>query len=217
MEKTKKGIALPLDVNWNDIGSWKSVWETSRGIKRIIIKRKNNLRKYKKLLFKKWKEISCWIGLENLIVVGTNDAILIADKNQTQKVKDIVKILKEKEIPEGQSHSKIFRPWGHYESVVEESRWQLKLLHVKPGEKLSLQMHHHRSEHWIVVKGTAIVEIDSTSSVLCENQSTYIPVGAKHRLSNPGKIPLLIIEIQNGAYLGEDDIVRFEDNYGRSN
>ena len=100
---------------------------------------------------------------------------------------------------------------------MEESRWQLKLIHVKPGEKLSLQMHHHRSEHWVVVKGTAKVEIDKTISILSENQSTYIPVGAKHRLSNPGKIPLLIIEIQNGAYLGEDDIVRFEDNYGRSN
>ena len=218
MEKTKKGIVLPLDVNWNDIGSWKSVWETSKRDKENNYKQgKIILENTRNCYLRSEKRLVVGIGLEDLIVVETNDAILISDKNQTQKVKDIVKILKDKEIPEGQSHSKIFRPWGHYESVVEESRWQLKLIHVKPGEKLSLQMHHHRSEHWVVVKGTAKVEIDATSSVLSENQSTYIPVGAKHRLSNPGKIPLLIIEIQNGAYLGEDDIVRFEDNYGRSN
>ena len=218
MEKTKKGIVLPLDVSWSDIGSWEAVWETSQRDKENNYKRgKIILENTKNCYLRSEKRLIVGIGLENLIVVETNDAILISDKNQTQKVKDIVKTLKEKKIPEGQSHTKIFRPWGYYESVVEESRWQLKLINVKPGEELSLQMHHHRSEHWIVVKGTAKVEIDSTISVLCENQSTYIPVGAKHRLSNPGKIPLLIIEIQNGAYLGEDDIVRFEDNYGRSN
>ena len=155
------------------------------------------------------------IGLKDLIVVETNDAILISDKEHSQKVKDIVKKLKEKNIPQGQNHSKVFRPWGHYISIVEEDRWQLKLIQVKPGEKLSLQMHHHRSEHWIVVSGTAKVELDDKTSVLAENQSIYIPLGSKHRLTNPGKIPLTLIEVQSGSYVGEDDIVRFDDKYGR--
>ena len=124
-------------------------------------------------------------------------------------------MLKEKNIPEGQEHKKIYRPWGYYESIIEEERFQVKLINVKPGEKLSLQMHHHRSEHWIVVSGTAKVEIDQKDFTLHENESTYIPLGSKHRLSNPGKIPLKLIEVQSGSYLGEDDIERFEDVYGR--
>ena len=127
----------------------------------------------------------------------------------------IVKKLNDNQISEGQKHLKVYRPWGHYSSVVEESRWQVKLIYVKPGEKLSLQMHHHRSEHWIVVNGTAKVEINDEVEFLCENQSTYIPLGEKHRLSNPGKIPLILIEVQSGSYVGEDDIVRLEDKYGR--
>jgi len=119
-------------------------------------------------------------------------------------------------VPEGETHSKVYRPWGHYLSVVEDSRWQVKLIEVKPGEKLSLQMHHHRSEHWVVVSGNAEVQINQKHILLSENQSTYIPVGTKHRLSNPSKIPLVIIEIQSGTYIGEDDIVRFEDLYGRN-
>ena len=146
MEKTKKGIVLPLDVGWSDIGSWEAVWETSQRDKENNYKRgKIILENTKNCYLRSEKRLIVGIGLENLIVVETNDAILISDKNQTQKVKDIVKTLKEKKIPEGQSHSKIFRPWGYYESVVEESRWQLKLINVKPGEELSLQMHHHRS------------------------------------------------------------------------
>ena len=135
---------------------------------------------------------------------------------QSQKVKSIVNLLKQKEIPEGQEHKKIYRPWGFYESIADDSRWQVKLITVKPGAKLSLQKHHHRSEHWIVVSGTAKVEINSEETTLYENQSSYIPLGSKHRLSNPGKIPLTIIEVQSGSYLGEDDIQRFEDNYGRN-
>ena len=140
---------------------------------------------------------------------------MIADKSQSQEVKNIVKALKEKNIPEGQEHKRIYRPWGFYESIIEEARWQVKIINVKPGEKLSLQKHHHRSEHWIVVSGTANVEIDEEKIILHENQSSYIPIGAKHRLSNPGRIPLKLIEVQSGSYLGEDDIERFEDNYGR--
>ena len=135
---------------------------------------------------------------------------------QSQKVKSIVNLLKQKEIPEGQEHKKIYRPWGFYESIADDIRWQVKLITVKPGAKLSLQKHHHRSEHWIVVSGTAKVEINSEETTLYENQSSYIPLGSKHRLSNPGKIPLTIIEVQSGSYLGEDDIQRFEDNYGRN-
>tara|TARA_Y100001978_G_C23700791_1_gene440754 strand:- start:2 stop:1435 length:1434 start_codon:yes stop_codon:yes gene_type:complete len=216
MERTHIGTVLPLEAEWSDIGSWQAVWETTNKDKdenvtkgKIIIDDTRNcyLRSEHRLLV--------GIGLRNLIVVETNDAILISDKESSQKVKDIVKKLKDNNIPEGQRHSKIFRPWGHYISVVEESRWQLKLIHVKPGEKLSLQMHHHRSEHWVVVNGTAKVELNNNSEILSENQSIYIPLGSKHRLSNPGKIPLVLIEIQSGAYVGEDDIIRFEDKYGR--
>ena len=217
MEKTKEGIVLPLDAGWSDIGSWESVWETSKRDKnenftlgKVIVNDTKNC------YVRGEKSLIVGIGLKDLIVVETNDAILISNKNQTQKVKDIVNLLKEKKILEGQSHSKVFRPWGYYISVVKEVRWQIKLIQVKPGEMLSLQLHHHRSEHWIVVKGSAKVEIESNISILSENESTYIPVGAKHRLSNPGKIPLQIIEIQSGSYLGEDDIIRFEDNYGRT-
>ena len=156
------------------------------------------------------------LGLKNLIIIDTKDALLISEKGETQKVKKIVKALKENNIPEGQKHRKIYRPWGHYLTIVEDSRWQVKLIQVKAGEKLSLQLHHHRSEHWVVVKGTAKVEVGTSNKVLTENQSVYIPLGSKHRLSNPGKIPLVLIEVQSGSYVGEDDIVRFDDKYGRS-
>ncbi len=216
MEKTKKGIVIPLNCGWNDIGSWKAVWENSKKNKngnfiqgKVITEKTNNcyLRSEKRLLV--------GIGLEDLVIVETNDAILISNKYETQLVKNIVQKLKDNKISEGQQHSKVNRPWGHYLSIVGDSRWQVKLISVKPGEKLSLQMHHHRSEHWVVVKGTAKVEIDQQISILSENESIYIPLGSKHRLSNPGKIPLILIEVQSGSYVGEDDIVRFEDKYGR--
>ena len=156
------------------------------------------------------------IGIKDLIAIETNDAILISEKSQSQKVKDMVKMLKVKGISEGENHSKIYRPWGNYISIAKEERWQVKMIEVNPGGKLSLQMHHHRSEHWIVVNGRAKVEIEDKIDFLTENQSTYIPLGKKHRLSNPGKIPLVLIEVQSGSYVGEDDIVRFEDKYGRN-
>ena len=156
------------------------------------------------------------IGLEDLLVVDTSDALLVANRKESQKVKKIVEELKTKGIKQGQRHKKIFRPWGPYLSLVEDSRWQVKLILVKPGHKLSLQMHHHRSEHWVIVSGTAKVEIDNKESILSENESVYIPLGSKHRLFNPGRIPLKIIEVQSGSYVGEDDIQRFEDIYGRA-
>ena len=216
MEKTNKGIVLPLDAGWNDIGSWKSVWETSiKDKKGNYTQGKVLIEESKNCYVRSENRLVVGIGIENLIIIETNDAILISEKSETQRVKNIVKKLKEKNIPEGQNHRKIYRPWGHYLSVVEDERWQVKLIQVKPGEKLSLQMHHHRSEHWVVVKGTAEVEVDSENQVLTENQSVYIPLAAKHRLSNPGKIPLVLIEVQSGSYVGEDDIVRFQDKYGR--
>tara|TARA_Y100000589_G_scaffold332255_2_gene390847 strand:- start:1996 stop:3435 length:1440 start_codon:yes stop_codon:yes gene_type:complete len=217
MEKTTRGTVLPLDVGWSDIGSWEAVWESSKkDINGNFTKGKVITESSKNCLIKSEHRLIVGIDIQNLVIVETNDAVLVADKSKTQKVKNIVKELKNKNIPEGQTHKKIYRPWGHYLSVVEESRWQVKLIKVKPGEKLSLQMHHHRSEHWIVVNGTAKVELDSKSTILSENESIYIPLGSKHRLFNPGKIPLILIEVQSGSYVGEDDIVRFEDKYGRS-
>ena len=216
MEKTNIGTVLPLNCGWNDIGSWKTVWENSKKDEdgnfskgKVISEKTKNcyLRSENKLLV--------GIGINNLIVVDTNDAILVSNKNDSQLVKKVVKTLKDRNINEGQKHSKIFRPWGHYQTIVDKSRWQVKLIYVKPGEKLSLQMHHHRSEHWVVVDGTANVELDNTTKILAENESIYIPLGSKHRLSNPGKIGLILIEVQSGSYVGEDDIVRFEDKYGR--
>jgi mannose-1-phosphate guanylyltransferase len=216
MEKTNKGIVLPLDAEWSDVGSWQAVWENANKDKKgnsvignIILKDTNNsyLRSEKRLMV--------GIGLNDIVAIETNDAILISNKNKSQDVKEVVNLLKKNSVPEGNKHRKIYRPWGYYESIIEDSRWQVKLIKVKPSEQLSLQMHHHRAEHWIVVKGTAKVEVNNKVEFLTENQSTYIPLGSKHRLSNPGKIPLLLIEVQSGSYVGEDDIIRFDDKYGR--
>ncbi len=218
MEKTKRGIVLPLNAGWSDIGNWKSVWENSeKNSEGNVIQGQVVSKNSENCLIRSESRLVVGIGLKNLTIVETSDAILIAGQNESQNVKNIVEELKNKGISEGQEHKKIYRPWGDYLSVAEGNGWQVKLIHVKAGAELSLQMHHHRSEHWVVVKGTAKVEINSKVSILSINQSTYIPLGAIHRLSNPGKIPLLLIEIQSGSYLGEDDIVRFEDNYGRTN
>ena len=217
MEKTSNGIVIPLDAGWSDVGSWEAIWENS-------IKDPNGnhiegnvlLENSKNSYFRSEDRLVVGIDLNDLIVIETRDSILISDKKSSQKVKNIVKNLKKNKIPEGQTHSKVYRPWGNFLTVVQDRRWQVKLIKVKPGEKLSLQMHHHRSEHWVVVSGTAKVEVDDKMLFLSENQSTYIPLGSKHRLSNPGKIDLTLIEVQSGSYVGEDDIVRFEDIYGRS-
>ncbi len=218
MENTKLGSVLPLNAGWSDVGCWAALWETAKkdplgnvSLGRIITEQTSNcyLRSEHRLVV--------GIGLENLIIVETDDAILIAHKDKSQDVKTIVKQLEKDRSPEGKAHRKIYRPWGYYTSVVEDSRWQVKRIVVNPGESLSLQMHHHRAEHWVVVKGTAMVERDSEQQLLGENESTYIPLGCKHRLTNPGKVPMELIEIQSGTYLGEDDIVRFEDRYQRIN
>ncbi len=216
MEKTSNGIVIPLDVGWSDVGSWESIWENSKKDPNgNHTEGKVMLENSKNSYLRSENRLVVGIDIENLVVIETSDAILISNKKSSQKVKKIVKNLKESKIPEGHSHTKVYRPWGHYLSVVEDNRWQVKLIQVKPGEKLSLQMHHHRSEHWVVVSGTAKVEVDNEIKILSENESIYIPLGSKHRLSNPGKINLTLIEVQSGSYVGEDDIVRFEDKYGR--
>ena len=218
MEKTSLGVVIPLDAGWSDIGSWESVWKTSNKDVNSNVKEGNIfITDTQNCYLRSESRLIVGIGLNNLVVIETDDAILISDKQKTQKVKEMVNLLNKKNISAGHQHQKIYRPWGHYLSVVEKSRWQVKLIYVKSGEMLSLQMHHHRSEHWVVVSGTAKVELDNKITMMSENQSIYIPLGSKHRLSNPGKIPLTLIEVQSGSYVGEDDIVRFEDKYGRSN
>ncbi|MFT7185178.1 MAG: mannose-1-phosphate guanylyltransferase/mannose-6-phosphate isomerase [Pseudohongiellaceae bacterium] len=155
------------------------------------------------------------VGVEDLVIVDTQDAVLVSPKARVQEVKQIVKILQAQQRTEATIHREVSRPWGSYDSIDIGERFQVKRITVKPKAKLSLQMHHHRAEHWIIVSGSALVTINNETKLLCENQSTYIPIGATHRLENPGVLPLEMIEVQSGSYLGEDDIVRFEDTYGR--
>ncbi len=216
MEKTKLGTVLPLNAGWSDVGSWSALWETEQQDKEgNVLKGRVISQDSKNCYLRSEHRLIVGIGIKDLIVVETDDAVLIAERDQSQNVKNIVKKLQADGSPEARAHRKIYRPWGNYTCVVEGSRWQVKKIEVKPGASLSLQMHHHRAEHWIVVKGTALVEIDGNEQLIGENQSTYIPLGCKHRLTNPGRLPVELIEVQSGAYLGEDDIVRFEDRYGR--
>ncbi len=216
MEKTNLGTVLPLDAGWSDVGSWKTLWETSKKdsngntiIGRVLSNNSKNcyLRGENRLMV--------GLGIENLIVVETNDVVLVANQNHAQNVKQIVNQLDREGQTEGKTHRTIYRPWGYYTSIVEGKRWKVKRIQVNPGAALSLQLHHHRAEHWIVVTGTAEVEINKEKTILSENQSVYIPLGSKHRLSNKGRVPLVLIEVQSGSYLDEDDIIRFEDQYGR--
>ena len=216
IEKTALGMVLPLDVGWSDVGSWGALWNTTDRDKdgnvlhgHVIAEGSRNC--YMRSEYR----LVVGLGVENLVVVETDDAVLIANRNEAQNVRKIVRQLEADGRPEGKAHRKIYRPWGYCTGVVEGNRWQVKYISVKPGASLSLQMHHHRAEHWIVVKGTALVERDGKQEILGENQSTYIPLGCKHRLINPGRISVEMIEVQSGAYLGEDDIIRFEDYYGR--
>ena len=217
MEQTTLGSVLPLDVGWSDVGSWSALWETGdRDGDGNVLQGRVISQESRNCYLRSEHRLVVGLGVENLVVVETDDAVLIADRSRAQDIKTVVKQLEADGSPEGKAHRKIYRPWGSYTGVTEGSRWQVKRISVNPGASLSLQMHHHRAEHWIVVKGTAIVELNGEEQLLAENQSTYIPLGCKHRLSNPGKIPVEMIEVQSGEYLGEDDIVRFQDRYGRS-
>ncbi len=218
MEKTQNASIVTLDAGWNDVGSWRSLWETNTKDDdgNVVVGEILTTQTKDSLLYSSGRLIAT-VGIKDLIVVETSDAIMVAHKNESQKVKDIVEKLRKKDCFRTVAHRKVTRPWGSYDSVDQGDRFQVKRIVVNPGSTLSLQMHHHRAEHWVIVKGTAKVTKGDKVFLLEENQSTYIPLGVKHRLENPGSIPLEIIEIQSGSYLGEDDIVRFEDVYGRSN
>ncbi len=218
MEKTLKGKVLTLDGGWRDIGSWSSLWESEEKDKEgnvilgdVFFENVNNsyIRSEKRLLVA--------MGIENLIIVETSDAILITSKKETQNIKSIIEKLNKRNRNEIKSHKKIFRPWGYFLLIESEKNYQIKKIFVKPKASLSLQKHNYRSEHWIVLDGKAHVENGLNKFLLEKNQSTYIPLGVKHRLTNQEDFPLVIIEVQNGSYLGEDDIIRYDDDYGRNN
>ena len=217
MEKTELGIVISLDAGWSDIGSWKALWQKEKkDIFGNFIKGKVVNIDSKDCYIRSDNQLLVTLGLKDTIVVQTPDATLVSNKDNSEKLKFIVNELNSKGHEEGSLHKKIFRPWGSYISLVQDKRWQVKRIEVNPCSSLSLQMHNHRAEHWTVVEGTAKVEINSKVFFLEENQSTFIPLGAKHRLSNPGRTNLILIEVQSGNYIGEDDIVRFEDKYGRN-
>ena len=218
MEKTKLGIVIPLNVGWSDIGSWKSLRDLEEKNEDNNVILGNVLPKLSKNCYlRSESRLVVTLGLDNLIVVETNDAVLIANPEYGQEVKRIITELEKMGLTEGNTHKKKYRPWGNYLTISEGKSFQVKKIEVNIGESLSLQLHNHRSEHWIVVKGIAKVELNNKTFFLSENQSTFIPLGSRHRLSNPGKIHLTLIEIQSGDYIGEDDIVRFKDDYGRIN
>jgi mannose-1-phosphate guanylyltransferase/mannose-1-phosphate guanylyltransferase/mannose-6-phosphate isomerase len=217
MEHTALAAVVPADMGWSDVGSWTALWEVQphdgngnalRGD--VYVDRVENS------LVRAESRMVAAIGVSNLVIVETPDAVLVAHKDHAQEVKKVVDHLKRLARSEHEFHSRVYRPWGWYEGIDAEERFQVKRIMVKPGAKLSLQMHHHRAEHWVVVRGTALVTRDGETQMVSENQSTFIPIGTKHRLENPGKVPLHLIEVQSGSYLGEDDIVRFDDTYGRS-
>ena len=216
MEKTSDAVVLPLDAGWNDVGAWSALWDVqpqddngnvvigdvlTEGARDCYLHATNRM--------------IAAVGIEDLVVVETADAVLVAQRDKVQDVKGIVQQLKEQQRPEALLHRRVNRPWGAYEGIDIGERFQVKRITVNPGASLSLQKHHHRAEHWVVVKGTAQVLCGDKELLLAENQSTYIPLGEVHRLANPGQIPLEMIEVQSGSYLGEDDIVRLQDNYGR--
>ena len=216
MEHTRDGVVVPLDAGWNDVGSWSALWEIGEKDEAgnvitgdvLALDSKNcYLRSDGRLL--------ATIGIDNLVVIDTADVVMVAPRDQVQSVKELVARLSDNQRHEIDVHARVHRPWGCYQGIDMDKRYQVKRISVRPGASLSLQMHHHRAEHWVVVNGTAKVTCGDSTFILSENESTYIPLGTKHRLENPGNIPLDIIEIQSGSYLGEDDIVRFEDIYGR--
>ena len=216
MEKTKHAVVVPMDAGWSDIGSWSSLWDISKKDLNgnsvhgdVILHETNNsyVRTDGKLV--------AAIGVDDLVIVSTKDVLVVAHKDSDQDVKKVAEQLKQKKRIEWELHREVYRPWGKYDSIDNGGRYQAKRITVKPGAKLSVQMHHHRAEHWVVVSGTARVTNGEENFLLSENESTFIPVGVVHALENPGKVDLELIEVQTGSYLGEDDIVRFEDKYGR--
>jgi len=216
MEHTPHAVMIPVDMEWSDVGSWDALWEISNKtetgnvtIGDVITHNVHNS------YIRSQNQLVSVLGLENLIVIATEDAILIADKKHVHQIKNIVEELKKTNRQELNIHKRTYRPWGYYQNIDLGERFQVKRIMVKPGAKTSTQIHYHRAEHWVVVEGTAKVIRGNETLLIHENESVYLPMGIKHRIENPGKIALHFIEVQSGSYLGEDDIVRIEDAYGR--
>ncbi len=217
MEKTRSAAVIPLDCGWSDLGSWPALWDVgSKDEEGNVTTGEVLIAGTRNCYLHSTQRLLATVGLEDVVVVETADAVLVASKDKAQNVKEIVEELRQNGREEAALHRRVYRPWGSYECIDSAERYQVKRITVKPGASLSLQMHYHRAEHWIVVRGTAKITKGDQTLILTENQSTYIPLGETHRLENPGLIPLELIEVQSGSYLGEDDIVRFEDDYGRT-
>jgi mannose-1-phosphate guanylyltransferase/mannose-6-phosphate isomerase len=216
MEKTNAAAVIQADIGWSDVGSWSTLWDIGeKDGHGNVVRGDVQIQASENCYVRAEKRLVSVLGLRDAVVVETDDAVLVASKTEAERVKDVVGHLHAANRTEHVSHRRVYRPWGYYESIDDGDRFQVKRLMVKPGAALSLQMHHHRAEHWVVVSGTAKVTRGDEVMLLAENQSTYIPIGTKHRLENPGKVSLCLIEVQSGGYLGEDDIVRFEDVYRR--
>jgi mannose-1-phosphate guanylyltransferase/mannose-6-phosphate isomerase len=217
MEKATRAAVVPVSMGWNDVGSWGSLWDiAAHGDDGNAIQGDVLTEDARNCYLRSDGPMLAAVGIENLVIVASKDAVLVSHRDAAQNVKKIVNKLADRGDNKHILHPVVHRPWGTYESIDSGANFQVKHIMVKPGHKLSLQMHHHRAEHWVVVEGTALVTCDDKQFLLQPNQSTFIPLGARHRLENPGKTPLRLIEVQSGSYLGEDDIVRFEDTYGRA-
>jgi mannose-1-phosphate guanylyltransferase/mannose-1-phosphate guanylyltransferase/mannose-6-phosphate isomerase len=217
MEKTAHAAVVPASIGWSDVGSWSALWEVSDlDADGNATAGPVELLRAKNCYVRSEGILTAVVGLEDVVTVVTDDAVLVMHRDCSQDVKTLLSQLKKAGHKEATEHRRAYRPWGHYEGLIQGDRFQVKKISVKPGQKLSLQKHFHRAEHWVVVNGTAIVERDAERILLRENESVYLPLGCVHRMENPGMIPLTLIEVQSGSYLGEDDIVRFEDTYGRA-
>jgi mannose-1-phosphate guanylyltransferase/mannose-6-phosphate isomerase len=216
-ERTERAAVVPCDIGWSDVGSWSALWEMGdKDASGNVVHGDALLEKAQDCYVRSDGMLTAVVGLKDVVIVTTEDAVLALHRDYAQDVKKVVDRLKAAKRNEGTTHNRCYRPWGFYESLIFGDRFQVKRIVVHPGNKLSLQKHFHRAEHWIVVEGTALVHRDGEETLLRENESVYLPLGSVHRLENPGKIPLVLIEVQVGSYLGEDDIVRFEDTYGRN-
>ena len=217
MEKTSNAVTVPLDAGWNDIGSWDALWEIEeKSSEGNVLRGDVMTHNSRNCLVRSENKLVTLVGVDNLVVIETKDAVLVSTKDQVQDVKSIVEQLSSKNRSEAELHREVYRPWGKYDGVDVGERFQVKRITVKPGQSTSAQMHYHRAEHWIIVSGIAEITCGEKTFLCSENQSAFIPQGSMHRIANPGKLPMEMIEVQTGSYLGEDDIVRFEDQYGRS-
>lgn len=216
MEHTADAVVVGLDADWNDVGSWSALWDVSPKDERgNVLTGDAWVHNSQNCYINSDEKLVAAVGVENLVIVSTKDAVLVMNKDRAQDVKKAVEFLKENQRSEYKRHREIYRPWGRSDVVVQTPRFNVNRITVKPGGALSLQMHHHRAEHWVILSGTGQITMNGKQFLLTENQSTFIPVGAEHSLENPGKIPLEVLEIQSGSYLGEDDIIRIKDQYGR--